>query len=104
LGFVWIELLLNRVNLFDGELVESGIELLEGELDALPQCPGRRLVRRHTGLQAVSHGYKRRGEALKSVLVSVGDVCLRAFANVVAFSSGAQPRIAQLLGLELGPF
>ncbi len=104
LVLVWIELLPDRVDLFDGELVESRVELLESELDALAQGLDGGLVRRQRRLQAVAHRQKFCGEALQRVFMSVGDVGLRTLADVVAFGFGAKPCIVVLLGLELGPF
>jgi len=97
-----VELLADRIDFLEAGFFKGGRQLLERQVGARFQALYAGIVRGECGLQAVLDGEQLAGEALDGEFRSLGDVFLRAAADIFSLRLGSEPGIVMFLGLQLG--
>ena len=95
---------MQRIDLDDVRFVECGLEVLERQGHAVPQCLGLGVRRRQGQLQRVLDRQQLLRKALDRVLVRLGDVVLGQPPGVVCLGFGAEPRVPEFAGFGFGTF
>jgi hypothetical protein len=91
-----VEFLAERIDFRHPRLLEGCGKLFQGEFDAVPQVFDGDVVGTQRRLQAVLDRQQFGGKFLGCVLVRLGDVFLRAAAQIFCLGLGAQPGVVVL--------